>query len=151
MRNRLTLPVRNYSAEAESPAISWKTINDNAKGIGVVFAGFSTVTGAFVYFVGNQVQHIEKQVGNVEKQVDKVDKKIDIKIDNLEKRMIDNQKDLDKKIDIKIDNLEKRMIDNQKDLEKKMADNQKELMAAINPLVVKVQVLEERFADIRNK
>jgi hypothetical protein len=125
MRNRLTLPVRNYSAKAESPASNWKTFNDNAIGIGVLFAGFSTVTGAFVYFVGNQVQHVEKQVGNVGKKIDNLEKRIDLMLDHVDK---------------KIDNLEKRMT-----------DNHKELMAAINPLVVKVLVLEERFADIRNK
>jgi hypothetical protein len=122
MRNRLTLPVRNYSAEAKSTAINWKTFNDNAIGIGVLFAGFSTVTGAFFYFVGNQVLSVKEQVGimidGVEKQVQNVEKQVGIKIDNLKKRMIDNHK---------------------------------ELMAVINPLVVKVLVLEERFADIRNK
>jgi uncharacterized membrane protein YhiD involved in acid resistance len=140
MRNRLILPVRNYSAEAKSSAITWKTINDNAIGIGVAFYGFSAVAGAFVYFVGNQLQHVEERIGI---KLDDIDKKIDIKIDHVVKK-IDH---VEKEIDIKIDNVEKK-IDN---LEKGMADNHKELMAAINPLVVKVLVLEERFSDIRNK
>ncbi|KAI3655862.1 hypothetical protein MP638_001791 [Amoeboaphelidium occidentale] len=65
---------------------------------------------------------------------------LDKKIDNIEIRMRENLKDI-----VSI------MRENQKDIESKMIDNQKELMAVINPLVVKVQVLEERFADIRNK
>ncbi|KAI3656965.1 hypothetical protein MP638_004196 [Amoeboaphelidium occidentale] len=161
MRNRLSLPVRNYSAEAESPAINWKTFNDNAKGVGLVFAGFSAVIGAFVYFVGNQVQHVERQVGI---KIDHLDKKID----NIEIRMRENQKDIEIRMRenlkdivsimrenqkelmavinplvVKVQVLEERMRENLKDIESRMIDNQKELMAVINPLVVKVQVLEE--------